>query len=457
MQADRQRKRMGSADAAWLHMDRAGNLMQVNSLMWTDEPIDVNAVRDLTEHRLLAEFPKFRQRILERPPWGIWWEDDPGFDIAHHVIGARLPAPGGRAELQEFVSARMGERLDRSRPLWRTYVVDGYGTGSAVLSQMHHCIADGIALARVLLSLTDGSDQVVIAPALAGPERSPLHPARIPGTAVRLIRDGVEWVQHPGRIADVAREVFDDGRSAVRLVALPPDRNPLHHSHLTGERRAAWRDPLPLSEVKALARSYDATVNDVLLATMSGALHHHLIEQGLPPHDLRAIVPFNVRPIDAPLPRELGNRFGLVFLDLPVGCSDPVVRVAEVRRRMTQIKRSSEGKVSFGILQGVGLTPSRLEKAVVDLFSAKGSAVMTNVVGPEEQVYFAGSPVRGVIPWVPTSGNVGIGVSIFSYHGEVVVGLSTDAGVVPVPDRVLDAFGMELEALQRLQRRPVSA
>jgi WS/DGAT/MGAT family acyltransferase len=193
-----------------------------------------------------------------------------------------------------------------------------------------------------------------------------------------------------------------------------------------------------------------ATVNDVLLSAMAGALRSYLRGRGGLVDEVTAFVPFNLRPLDQPLPPDLGNRFGLVFLSLPVGTGNRRRRLAEVHRRMDAIKHSPEGAVSYGLLEAIGRTPVQVEKRLVELFSAKGTAVITNVPGPREHVYFAGSPVRGVLVWAPRSGSVAMSVAIFSYAGEITVGLMVDGGLIPDPESIVASFGQEMEALSRL-------
>jgi diacylglycerol O-acyltransferase len=160
-------------------------------------------------------------------------------------------------------------------------------------------------------------------------------------------------------------------------------------------------------------------------------------------------VPFNLRPLDQPLPRELGNRFGLVLLGLPVGIEDPATRLAEVKRRMDAIKDSHEGAFSFGILSLIGTTSVQLEERPIDFFSAKGSMVLTNVPGPRKRLSVAGTPLGGVLVWAPCSGSVGMSVSVFSYAGKVTVGFLTDASLVPDPRELADGFRQDLLALAR--------
>lgn len=161
------------------------------------------------------------------------------------------------------------------------------------------------------------------------------------------------------------------------------------------------------------------------------------------------MVPFNLRPLDEPLPRELGNRFGLVLLELPVGIEDPLERTAEVKRRMDAIKHGHEGAISYGILELMGHTPAAVESRLIDYFSAKGSMVLTNVPGPRTRLSVAGTEMAGVLVWAPCSGSIGMSVSIFSYAGKVTVGFLTDAGLVPDPQSLADATRAQVLALAR--------
>jgi diacylglycerol O-acyltransferase len=453
---------MSNADAAWLHMDRPTNLMVITSVIWTDEPIDVARLTQICQERLVDRFPKFRQRVVEShlPFGGPHWEDDPGFDIALHIHHVALPAPGDRAELERFVGDRMARSLDRSRALWDMHVIDNYGTGSALLVRMHHCIADGIALARVMLSLTDEQPDAGIAPpdgddagragggplgVITGPARTALSAAK---AAAGAWGDGVGAVLHPRRALALGATVRDDARSLARQVFLSAEaRTPLKGDPGV-PRRATWSTPLPLDDVKQLAHATQTTVNDVLLSAMTGALRRYLIDRDGLVDEIRAFVPFNLRPLDEPLPRELGNRFGLVFLALPVGIADASERLAELHRRMDEIKHSPDGAVAYGILSVVGVAPAQVEKLVIDMFTAKGTAVMTNVPGPRETVYLAGTAVRGVLVWAPTSASVSMSVSIFSYDGDVTVGLMVDAGLIPDPEKIIESFGEELDELR---------
>jgi diacylglycerol O-acyltransferase len=193
---------------------------------------------------------------------------------------------------------------------------------------------------------------------------------------------------------------------------------------------------MPLDVVKQIGRVSGTTVNDVLLATLSAALGSYLVERGTPLPSVRVMVPVNLRPLDGPLPAELGNEFGFYFVDLPTGPMAPAERLAAMHAHVEEIKGSPEALVAFGVLAGLGAAPKVVEDLGVAFFGSKAVGVVTNVPGPREPVYLAGARVDGFIGWVPRGGDMGFGVSIFSYAGDVVVGFSTDAGLMPDPQRL---------------------
>jgi WS/DGAT/MGAT family acyltransferase len=447
-------------------MDRPTNLMVINSVLLFDEPVDWGRLRQVTQHRLVERFPRFRQRVVESsvPLRTPKWEDDPDYALEHHMHHLALPAPGDRAALQEFVEDLMTMPLDRNRPLWHIYMLDGFGAGTAIISRMHHCIADGIALARVMLSLTDSQPDAGIAPPVRDGHGARTH-RRVPApggpterifdaaakVAVAALKQGADIITSPSHAASLAGAVARDGATALRLLLTPADAASAIKGDPGIRRRVAWGEPISLARVKRIAHAHDATVNDVLMAALAGALRHYLLDHGSPVGEIQAMVPFNLRPVDGSVPRELGNRFGLVFLPLPVGVSGSLRRLIEVHKRMGEIKRSREGPVSYGLLRATGLTPEPVERRIIDLFTGKGTAIVTNVPGPPNPVYLAGVPVRAVLIWAPTSGHIGMSVSLFSYRGDVTIGLMVDAALIPDPGEVVTELKRELATLARLR------
>jgi WS/DGAT/MGAT family acyltransferase len=422
-------------------MDRPANLMVVNSVMWFDEPIDRERLRTVLQERFVDRFPRFRQRAVE--DHGVWWEDAEDFDLDDHVHPTELPAPAGRSELEDLVARWLSVPLDPGRPLWDLYVVESYqGTGCALYFRMHHAIADGIALSRVLLSLTDDPDAEQV-PVTAPVDRGHGVVDALDG----LWHEAIRLALHPTRAASLTRSVVADAGALAKLVLMPVDRQTALRGTAGTDKAVVWSEPIPLAGVREYGHAAGATVNDVLLAAVAGGLRTHLVRRRSPVHDIRAIVPFNLRPSDEPLPADLGNKFGLVYLSLPLTTARRDERLREMSRRMSAIKHSAEGIVAYAILELVGMAPSFVEDLAIDVFASKGTGVMTNVPGPRQPVTLAGVPLRGTIGWGPTSGDLGLGVAIFSYAGDITLGLCVDRGLVPEVRELLDDIIGELEQL----------
>ncbi|HKW05992.1 MAG TPA: wax ester/triacylglycerol synthase family O-acyltransferase [Candidatus Dormibacteraeota bacterium] len=433
---------MSSVDAAWLGMEDPTNLMMVTGVLMLDGKVEPQRLRALLDKRL-APFGRFHQRVVRpRTRGGLpHWQDDPKFAIENHVSHVALPKPGGDKVLNAFVSEQMSTPLDFSKPLWHVHLIDGHDHGSVVLARIHHSIADGIALVRVMLSLTD-------------PTAKPS--ARRPSARASNHGGPLDWL--PGVAGGAARLLQDPGRIAEgayrlgRLVLLPPDPPTAFKGELGRRKKAAWSKSVPLEDFKAIGKAYGATVNDVLVATTTGALRRYLEKRGESSRGLsiRASIPVNLRPIDQA--HKMGNSFGLVFLTLPVGVVDPVRRLRAIKKEMDELKRSPEALVAFGVLNVIGRAPVEVERLGLRFFGSKATAVLTNVPGPREPLYLAGRKLERVMFWVPQSGRLGLGISILSYAGGVMLGVATDEGLVDDPENIVAAFEKEFRALKTAAR-----
>jgi diacylglycerol O-acyltransferase / wax synthase len=452
-------ERMASADVAWLHMEEPESLMVITAVLWFDGPLDWERLKEVVRERLAERYVRFRQRVVRAGLLGTpHWEDDPAFALETHLRRTRLPAPGGRAELEALVGESMGTPLERSRPLWEIRLVEGYAEGCALLVRVHHCIADGISLARVLLSLTDeraeggasaeGSEEGEEEDAASGALMRLWRGAQgVMGSTRAVWKRGAELVTEPIQLMDLAVVGAKGVGALSRLLALPAEPPSPFRGELGEVKRVAWSRPVPLAEVKDIGHATGSTVNDVALAAVTGALRRYVEERGQRVEDLRAVVPVNLRPPNEPLPRELGNRFGVVFLQLPLGMEEPLGRLWELKRRMDQLKNSPEAAVMFGMLTAAGMAPAAVERKAVEVMRRKVSLVMTNVPGPKRPVYVAGAKLAGVMFWVPMAARLGLGLSLFSYAGCLTLGVASDAHLVPEPERLTRAFDAELAAL----------
>lgn len=457
---------LSPVDNAWLRMEVPSNLMMITGVFMFQQPLQLAHLRSLISNRLLV-FRRFRQRVIKpRFSWlPSFWEDDPTFDLSSHLHRIALPNPGDQVTLQELINDLMSTPLDYTKPLWQIHLVENYGDGCAVVCRLHHCIGDGIALMKVLLSLTDDADGEADSTAQAEESWDDLHRdgarpsqsfsafmTRTRNVTQSFIEKGLDMLADPEKLTAGVKLSAESSAALAHLLLLSPDPQTSYKGTLGVAKRCAWSQPFSLADVKAIGRTTGGTVNDVLLTAVTGALGRYLRSRGeaIGGLNFRAVVPVNLRPPDEEL--KLGNAFGLVFLSLPVGIDDPLDRLNELKDRMDEIKGTPEAIVAYGILNAIGLGSIDFEEVVVNLFEKKATTVMTNVPGPKETRYFAGQPIKGMMFWVPQSGRLGLGVSIFSYAGEVLVGIATDAGLTPDPENIICYLHQEFDALMALVR-----
>lgn len=453
---------LSRVDRAFLNMERTNNPMVIVALVVLGTPLARTRLRE----RILKRFAscvRFRCVPLEGLSQAYWQRFDQ-FNIDDHVLSAALPAPGGRRELETLVGELASEPLPAGRPLWSFHLVERFGRGSAIVARIHHCYADGIALVRVLLGLADRTssrsggrleeaDDEADASAEAASQASssvfsPGWISQALGEGRRLAEAGVHFALHPEAAASAAGQVGTLVSELAHISLLPDDPPTRLKRPLSGIRRVAWGESLSLEEVKTIGRVLGCTVNDVLIATLAGALGEYLRAQGedVKGLTLRASVPVDLR-ASAGAHERLGNRFGLVFVELPIGVRHPLERLYGVRSAMQTLKGSEQAILTYGLLAAVGSVPRSVEEVVMNLFSAKASLVASNLRGPAAALFIDGAPVRQLLFWVPQSGSIGTGVSMLSYHGRVHFGVIADRALIAHPADLIARIKTAFEQL----------
>jgi WS/DGAT/MGAT family acyltransferase len=474
-------------DTLWLNMDTPENLMVIESVMWFHHRLDPERVRAAVQERMLDRYPVFRwkPRFSEAVGGRDEWVEDLDFDLDRHITVEELGGAGGRVELQEFLEQRFVEPIPHDRPLWRAYILAGQDFG-ALMVRYHHAIADGTALVRVFLEMTDehpeGSGYPQVAADRLHPADAPPQPEAIAGQgAGRRKRDramhalsqaatlplaaGVKATTGAARLLEML-DLDREGSMVARVadqtvgvadtvdklvVGLPPDVAVFGRTSIA--KRADWAPAHDLTAVKRVARTRGATVNDVMLAGVAGGIRRYLQARGEPLEDVMTMIPVNLRAVDEPLPAHLGNRFALVAFMLPVATVGSVARLDAAHERMEVIKAGPEVLLTFGLQSALGLVgtvTSRVSRATQEFFANKAVGVTTNVPGPAEPRYFAGQEVVGILGWVPGASNQALGVCIFSYNGEIRVGFKTDTAVIPDITNLVAAYAAEMEELLAL-------
>lgn len=412
---------VSAVDGAWLRMDQPSNAMVITAVLAFAGPVEHAALERLVEERLLPH-GRFRQRVEQAPLplLAAHWRDDPDFDLRSHLHRVALPAPADDDALRRFIDDLMSAPLDRARPLWQLHHVEGRPQGSLLVARVHHAVGDGVALVRLLLSLTDeggglSPDEVGVLPARA---RAPLA---------------------------IARQLGEQTLTLGRLLLLPADPPSALKGSLGVRKGCAWSARLPLDALKSAARARGAKLNDLLISCVAGALRELLLERGELPERLRALVPVYVK--GQPDHAELGNHFGLVFVPLPIDVADPAARVARVKSEMDTLKGAEDTLVSLGVLGAMGIASEELERIGIDIFTRKASLLVTSVPGPPVPLHLCGQRLDDLLVWAPVSGHIGLGVSLLSYAGALRMGVYADARLLPHPERLVLAFERQVAAL----------
>jgi diacylglycerol O-acyltransferase len=421
-------------------------------------PGGVDALAALVEARLPL-VPRYRQRVAEVPGHlaNPVWVDDPDFDIAYHVRRNGLPRPGTEAQLLDLVSRLMGRPLDRSRPLWEAYLVEGLSEGRvAVVTKTHPALVDGLSAIDIGQVLLD------VEPDAPAPEASEWRPQR-PLNGAQLVWQALdEYVRRPSVIVDTARGAVTDVRStAARLTGvaggllrtarktiLPAPQSPLNAS--IGRQRRVAVARAELHDVKKIRKAHGGTVNDVLLAVVTGALREWLLSRGQPVvagTSVRALVPVSMQDEEA-IP---GNRVSSFLVDLPVGEPNPRVRLTRLSYAMRGIAQHGQSVGADSLIALTGFAPPTLHalgaRAARGLSRRLFNLVVTNVPGPQLPLYAAGSRMLEVFPVVPLARGQGLSIGMTSYNGRVFFGLNADRGGVGDVDVLADLIEQEVEEL----------
>ena len=506
-----ERRALSTQDQLWLEMDRPNNLMVVDSVFWTAEPLDWDRVRQVLSDRLSGRYPVFRSLAVKDDDGAWWWQEDPDYDLDNHIERVDLDDPDDPRSLQDLIAERRTQMLDRSKPLWSALWVDRYLGGSAVAMRSHHSIADGVRMVELAMTLFDASPEggLVRPPgvrhhAASGPpaaHSSDVEPSRSRDVGQLAGHAGRGAVSVAGRVPGALREVVRLARASflnpvgaghgfitegayaasdamhaiqgsmqavlpgggmIKVLAAAPSDLDVARKLVLGTRNdpalwtgragpdkgVAWAEPLPLADVRAVAKANQATINDVLVSCLAGALERYLHDHHSHCASVAFMVPVNLKPLDTTLPDELGNSFALIYLELPTNQPNPTRVLDTVKRRMARIKHGHEPAITFRVQEEIAGFSHGIYEASIDYFTNRSVGVLTNVPGPQMPVYLAGSRLEGIVGWAPLSGDQPMSVTIYSYDGKVIVGIACDRGLVPDHETIVDGFGAVFDELR---------
>ncbi len=457
-------ERLSVLDASFLYMEKPNVHMHVGGVAILDPSTRSDGrltAGDLTE--LIASrihmVPRFRQKVAT-PPLGLGrpvWVDDVDFDLEFHVRRAALPAPGSGRELADFVQRVHSRPLDRTKPLWEMYVIEGLEDGFvAVLMKSHHAMIDGesgIDLATVLVDFTP--EQQDISPVPWEPEREPSgldlvrrSLADQMANPVRALAEGVGWVLRAPRDAVAqARRVFGGLGSLLSLGQAPAGP----FSAPVGPNRRFAMAEIPVADARAVKNALGGTVNDVVLTAVAGSLRTLLVRRGerVRGRSLRALVPVSIR--DPSQQLAMGNQVSMFFLDLPIGAADAARRLRRITAATRELKSSHQAVAATALINSARWAPPTLHGLAARLLARQRVAnlVVSNVPGPQGPIYLGGARLMVAYPVMPIGEAMGLSIAVTSLSGTMGFGFTGDWDSVPDIDVLAEGL---LEAVDDLKK-----
>ena len=443
--------RLNPLDVSFLYFETPTTAMHVGGVATFQPPdtgFDYDRLVELIGQRI-GLVPRYRQKVRQVPGRlaNPVWVDDEDFDLTYHVRRSALPRPGSDAQLRELVGRLMSRQLDRNRPLWETYLVEGLSGGRvAIITKTHHAMVDGVSavdIGTVMLDVTPTPREV---PA------DDWRPARSPGP-LGLVAGAVgDLVLRPTQALDTARTAVVDVRAtagrvaevaggvwaSARSIARAAPESPLNVR--IGQQRRYGMAATSLDDHRRVRKAHGGTVNDVVLATVSGALRTWLLTRGeavTPSTVVRAMVPVSVRHDEAGRSAP-GNRVSSYFVDLPVGEGNPLVRLHQVAFAMRGHKESGQSVGAEALVQLSGFAPPTIHalgaRVAAGMTRRVFNLVVTNVPGPQYPLYAAGARMLEMYPVVPLALGQAVSIGATSYDGAVFYGLNADRDALPDVD-----------------------
>jgi WS/DGAT/MGAT family acyltransferase len=452
--------RLTGLDSSFLHLERDAAHMHVAACAVFEgtAPSHEELIEAIQSRLHLV--PRYRQRLAFVPfdQGRPVWVDDPHFNPAYHVRHTALPAPGGDDQLRRLTGRVFSQALDRSKPLWEIWLVEGLSDDRfAVLSKTHHALVDGISGVDIIAVLFDASPD----PMPPAPPDHEWTPQPLP-SGTQLLADALrERATVPGEIVRGVRATLRGPRAVARRVGealvgvgamawagLSPAPPSMFNVPIGPHRRFTWVRS-DLAQFKAVKNELGGTVNDVVLAVVAGALGRYMRLHHEPTDDveLRAMVPMSTR---ADVERgALGNRVTAMWAPLPVGINDPVKRLSTISAEMRVIKESGQA-VGAEVLTGLsGFAPTTIVSQAARLAARQRlfNLVVTNVPGPQIPLYLLGRRLEAIFPMVPLTHNTVLGIAIMSYNGQLNFGLATDYDAVADAETLADELRSSIEEL----------
>jgi WS/DGAT/MGAT family acyltransferase len=455
-------ERLSNLDASFLALESRTTHMHVGAVaifgpgpVTSGDGVDIETIRTLIETRL-EMIPRYRQRLATVPLEGSpVWVDDEHFNLDYHVRHTALPYPGTQAQLKALVGRLMSQQLDRTRPLWELWVVEGLEEGGfAIVTKIHHCMIDGMSGIDLMAVILDFSPDFTLSEPVPWSARPAPNGTELAVREVsRAISSLIGRVGHMSVILDDLEDIRDDWSHRLRAMGASlssgwltqTGRTPLN-GDIGPSRWFDWTE-FPLDEVKAIKNLHGVTVNDAMIAVVAGAVRRYLLTEGemseaeVDEVEFRIMAPVSVRTEDEK--GTLGNKVAMWLMSLPVSEPDPATRIQIVKEQTKNLKETDQAlgastlvQVSTGAPATIVSLAARLASGVIRPFNM----TVTNVPGPQFPMYLAGSPMLATYPLVPLWESHGVGVAMFSLNGAVDIGINMDRTLIADPADVRHAL-----------------
>jgi WS/DGAT/MGAT family acyltransferase len=437
-------------DLLMWNVDHPTGLTNITAMMFFKTKLSEQKVIQILDERIKG-LKKFQEKVIDKSGRPTWHFDEL-FDINSHIHKVALPDGGDDKALMKMVSDLISMPLDYTKPLWQIHLIENYYGGSALLWRIHHAIGDGASLVNAMLTLTDHQPNASIKKELSTESQRTI---KTKTNWKEKLKQGFKLVEKtyvqskkiitkPDELNSIISVVKDSTNDLVSFLKSSDNKNSIYKGKLGVQKKVAWSKEMALSDIKKISKYYNAKVNDTLLAILTGALRRHMEK-----HQQDTGITFNIAcPVDMRKndnEMDLGNKVGAILIQLPINTADFGERMQRISKKTQQLKKSLEPPLAYYYTEFISdLIPKEIELYAAKMLGSKLMAILSNVPGPKQPIYFAGEEIDNIMFWLPHTYSMGMALSVISYNNKVSIGITVDANLIQDPEEIIHNFEIEL-------------